>query len=113
MLTPTKPLLTAQHDVVVEGVGGDGPPVAGDEAAAVDEDQHRPGGGRGIRHPDIEQVALGRTVFDVAFDLDALVGFLLLQRLVERGSLRGIDDAADLDQLPGDILRHRALLREG
>jgi hypothetical protein len=77
----------------------------------MDEHQHRPAGRWGLRHPDVEQVALGRTVLDVALDLDAGIRLFLLQRLIESGRLRGVDDAADLDQLPGDIFRHRALLR--
>jgi hypothetical protein len=52
-------------------------------------------------------------VSDIALDLDAGIGLFLLQRCVDVGGLGGIDYRADLHQLPGNVLRHRALLGEG
>ena len=50
-------------------------------------------------------IALSWPIFDVAFDLDALIRFLLLQRRVEVGRLGKIDDGTDLDRLPDDVGR--------
>ncbi|GIQ72718.1 hypothetical protein BraRD5C2_11540 [Bradyrhizobium sp. RD5-C2] len=55
---------------------------------------------------------VGRAILDVALDLDALIGLLLLHRRVERGRLGHLDDAAEFQELPGQIFRHRALLGE-
>ncbi len=76
----------------------------------MDENQHRTRRGRCFRNEDIEQVALGRAVFDVPLHLDALIGLLLLQRRVERGGLGRVDDAAEFLQFGGDFRRHRAIL---
>jgi hypothetical protein len=55
-------------------------------------------------------MAIGWPVFDLALGLDALVRFLLLHRCEQRRCLGRIDDAADFQQLPDEILRHRSLL---
>jgi len=56
-------------------------------------------------------MALVGPVLEVACDLDALVGLRLLQRRVELGRLRGIDDGAEFGKLPLDVGGHAALLR--
>jgi hypothetical protein len=98
-----------QHDVVIEWAAR-GTFVASYEAAAVDIDQHRPGRRSRLRREDIQQIAIGRAIFDVPLDLDALVGLLSLQRRIEPFGLWRIDDTAEFLQLGSDFLRHGALL---
>jgi hypothetical protein len=76
----------------------------------MDKDQHRARRRCGTRDEYVEQVAVGRAVFDIPLDPDARIGLLLMQWGIDRGGMRQVDDAAELHQLPGDILGHRASL---
>ncbi|MEY9296228.1 hypothetical protein ABIF24_000859 [Bradyrhizobium elkanii] len=73
----------------------------------MDVDQHGSPRRRRLRREHVEQMPVGGAVFDVAPDLDALIGLLLLQRRVERSGLGRVDDAAEFQELPGQIFRHR------
>ena len=102
-----------QHDVVIERAAGRAL-AAADEFAAVHVHEYRsPGPGR-LGNEQVERIALVRSIFEVARDLDAGKGLLLVQRGVDRAGFRRIADAADGGDLLGEIgghLRHR--LRAG
>jgi hypothetical protein len=98
-----------QHDVVIERAARNAP-VAADEGTAMNEDQHRSRRRGGLRREDVEQVAIGRAIFDVALDLDALIRFFLLQRRVECAGSPLIDRVPDFDELRGDVGGHWALV---
>jgi hypothetical protein len=60
-----------QHDVVIERAAVRAAPVAADEAAAMDEDQHGMGARTRFRYEDIETVPFVWSVGKIAFDYNA------------------------------------------
>ena len=94
-----------ERDVIVERRVGRAL-VAGGEAAAMHENQHRPRTGCALGLENVERVALVGAVFDVARDLDAGIRLLVVQRDVDRRRLRHGDDSSDAGDLFGDVGGH-------
>jgi len=100
--------------VVVERGAGRAPSTA-HKAAAVHEDQHRARRCGGcIVHEDVEGLSIGvGSEFEVACDLDARVGLVLVQRGVDLGRLRRVDHRTQRSHLRLDVCGHAARLRHG